>query len=339
MRIGQEPQNLSAHRFGIAALDQTAGHSVGDKFRNAADARRDDRLTVGHSLGDHPAKNFLPARELADDVGGVEDTFAKRILNQASPGDPLSQAHFVRCFPVRRQIFAITDHDKLHVRVARGHYPRGLQKIIDAFFGNDPTDLRDDRALSRNVMASAKIDRPLLIGLHPRKIDGVIDHFKTIQRQQVKRSHAFVPVLADADNFGNRRIDKAGSATLPQRCPSRNIAGRPRTVIGEKNFFHGLKFRYPWIRCQKAAVMQMQDFGTMAPNEARQAPRSFEAAVTCARINFKLHIRQIEKPAHVWRRLAEKAERVCPAPLAQLTRELARESFRAADAARLNAQN
>ena len=80
----------------IAARNQTARETVGNELRNAADARRDHRLTVGHGLGNHPTEDFLPARELADDVGGVEDTFTKWIFDQTSPGDPISEAHFIR---------------------------------------------------------------------------------------------------------------------------------------------------------------------------------------------------------------------------------------------------
>ncbi len=82
--------------------------------------------------------------------------------------------------------------------------------------------------------------------------------------------------------------------------------------------------------------MQVQNFGTVAANDTRKVPASLEAAVSCARVNFELHIRQLEKPAHLFAGLTEKAKSVRPATVAELRRKLAGECFRAADATRLN---
>src|SRR5438067_8656799 len=102
-------------------------------------------------------------------------------------------------------MLAVANHYKLHVAIARGNQSRGLQKIIDAFIGNNPTNLHDDLSILRNAVATPKSDRPLRICFDSRKLDSVIDHFKSIEWKQIERSHAIVTIVADADHFGKRR--------------------------------------------------------------------------------------------------------------------------------------
>src|ERR1051326_1041762 len=69
----------------IAPGRQKPGLFVDYQFGNSANTCSNHRLTETHSLGDDISEGLLPARELADNVGGVIESRPCRILQETGP--------------------------------------------------------------------------------------------------------------------------------------------------------------------------------------------------------------------------------------------------------------
>ena len=78
---------------GIAPRHQESRHTIVNQLRYPANPRRHDWLTVGHGLGNHPTEKLFPFGELANNVRGLVDAFAKRIQDQSGPGNVISDSH------------------------------------------------------------------------------------------------------------------------------------------------------------------------------------------------------------------------------------------------------
>src|SRR5882724_1567998 len=115
-----------------------------------------NRFAVGHSLGNHPTKNLLPLRKLANYVRCVVHTFAKWILNQTSPCDVIGEAQ-LRSLPHVFFTVGTLAHDyKLNIRRARHNKASYFQQLRNPLLRYDPAYLDNYNPVLRNSITEAE---------------------------------------------------------------------------------------------------------------------------------------------------------------------------------------
>jgi hypothetical protein len=216
---------------------------------------------------------------------------------------------------------------------------RCFEKGGDALLRDDPTHLDNQGAILWHPILFPKCQSRGLVTAHSRYVHGVVNHRGPFWRQKIGCREDFVAIIAYADHAAQRPIDNPSEITLPDPCPARHVASRPRAMIRKEDFFNREATCHPRIRSEKTKIMEVQYLGPVSTQKASHSNHGGTRKAVHRLQNFDSHVWKIKELSDGFSRLGGKTEGTFPTVTPECQGNLAGEAFLTADAVRTNPLN
>ena len=309
-----------------------AGDRVANDFRNAPDSCSHYGLPEGHRFTDHPPKRLLPARGLANNITGTEDSLEKRIGQLAGKRKMGVEAGGGYHPDLFTQTGARAGDTEVSFGTRAEYKFCCLNKIGDALFLDQPADLGDQHPVLRNTKTGAEAPRGSSGRGHTLDIDSVINQLKTCDRQVTGRELGPQHIIAHHDKAVNRVLNSGPREPLPCWRLGGTRHFRPRFMIGEEKSLHTPGPGQPRKGRNRTHEVQMHNGWPVTSNQTEKAPSGrYETGVEHRRLRQDGYVRRLQKIAYGGNRRRRKTEDAAKTEEAQLDGKRAREHGRAID--------